>query len=264
MNMKIIRVLLVLVVVGCGSETEKYERLDCHELMFYEVQPETSSEVFKDYVTQALALLCMSKSESDIGYYTYESIATGRVLLDRLSDLNDVDYNSALFFLEGETPATREDGIARILNSWAGYMWANRIYFDLNQSAQEIAATLVHEVNHVLNRSDEYYYFPLDKELSDKEKNDRLNALETAPDMAFREEYRAFYSQAVFQGQSLEHGKSNSMRELKQYVNSVYGFNVDIDSFSDYPPGLFIPDANGWNQRPPSLCGPGLTYFSCE
>lgn len=69
----------------------------------------------------------------------------------------------------------------------AGYQWGNRIYFTLSSETdvEELAATLVHEVDHVANRSECSYYKVIDAHVVD-------------PDPAYVEEFRAFYSECVF------------------------------------------------------------------
>ena len=68
-----------------------------------------------------------------------------------------------------------------------GYMWGNRLYFQFGseQDAESLAATLVHEVNHALNRSECSYYSDLDAHVVDNT-------------LAFVEEYRAFFAECFY------------------------------------------------------------------
>jgi hypothetical protein len=73
----------------------------------------------------------------------------------------------------------------------AGYQWGNRIYFTLSATTDvdELAATLVHETNHVLNRSECNYYRVMETHVVE-------------PDRAYIEEYRAFLSECIFGSES--------------------------------------------------------------
>ena len=73
----------------------------------------------------------------------------------------------------------------------AGYQWGNRIYFTLSSATDvdELAATLVHETNHVLNRSECNYYRVMETHVVE-------------PDRAYIEEYRAFLSECYFNEES--------------------------------------------------------------
>jgi hypothetical protein len=73
----------------------------------------------------------------------------------------------------------RSDLTAAISEELAGYRWSNRIYVSRGQEPVRLAATLIHEVNHVINRSEVGYYDDL-------------------PTSAFLHEYRAFYAEAQF------------------------------------------------------------------
>ena len=44
-----------------------------------------------------------------------------------------------------------------ITNDIAGYMWDDRVYVAPGMDPADIARALVHEVNHVLNESEEHY-----------------------------------------------------------------------------------------------------------
>ena len=74
-----------------------------------------------------------------------------------------------------------------VLRELDGYQWGDRLYFALadHTDVKLLAATLVHEVNHVLNRSECSYYKDLDSH-------------EVDVTYAFVEEFRAFYAECWF------------------------------------------------------------------
>lgn len=75
---------------------------------------------------------------------------------------------------------------AAVLADLDGYMWGDRLYFrfDSDVLAADLAATLVHETNHVLNRSECSYYSDYYQHVVD-------------PTGAWLEEYRAFVAECV-------------------------------------------------------------------
>lgn len=76
---------------------------------------------------------------------------------------------------------------AALASDLDGYMWGDRLYFRFDDALEPsaLAATLIHEVNHVLNRSECSYYAD-------------YFAHEVEPTLAFLEEYRAFVAECVF------------------------------------------------------------------
>lgn len=264
--MKLAVTLAAALIAACGSDvgTGGFDSENCTNLAFDEVDATNSSDAFRTEIEAALAVLCNSDVDADLGFETYKSIATGRVQIDTLEDLTDLDYSTVLVFY-GLAPGTpRKDALPSILADLAGYMWGNRIYVVLGATTESLAATLVHEVNHVLNRSDENYYLPLDREVSDAERLQILNDLQVDDGTAFVEEYRAFYLEEVFSGADLDVGMQQSMQQLKQDIADLYGFSVDVAQFPDFPDGLLVPDDATWELRPTSLCAPELTYFPCD
>lgn len=80
-----------------------------------------------------------------------------------------------------------DDALRRALaDDLDGYTWGNRMYFRFGAEldATSLASTLVHEVNHVLNRSECMYYAD-------------YFTHEVEPTFAWLEEYRAFVSECV-------------------------------------------------------------------
>ncbi len=259
-------VVLCALVAGCADDPgpEPFDDMGCTNLAFNQVDGANTSVAFEAEVEAALRMLCQTSSEHGLGYESYKSIVTGRVLIDTIEDLTDLDFQTVLVFWELAADTPRDEAMAIIEQDILGYMWGNRIYIVLGDSTEVLAATLMHEVNHVLNRSDENYYLPIDGMLDPAEETQILNALSVDDGAGFREEYRAFYLEEVLAGAPLDVGQQQSMRSLKQEIANLYGFAVDVDEFPDMPGGLLIPDDDGWAARPPSLCRPDLTYFPCE
>jgi len=153
---------------------------------FDEVDPSHSTVTFRKYIGKALDLL--EEHDSELAQLTLQSIEAGLVKIDELRDLTCADFervradlpdaglepeDRALLHKRGSAVA------AAIENELDGYMWSNRIYVSRGQSALRLAATLVHEVNHVINRSEVGYYDDL-------------------PTSAFIHEYRSFYAESLF------------------------------------------------------------------
>lgn len=194
---------------------------------FKEVRPERSSPQFRAYIGKALGLLKASKSP--IGRATYRYVATGKVKLDVVSELTRADYLRARKDLLKWTQALRPDAyetlgnprspaskaLDRLLN---GYMWDDRIYVARGISPQKLASTLVHEVNHFINKSEEHY---------------------RGPNQALMEEYRAFYVERLYAGEKMTGPKC---QRLKADIARDYGFTkAQLDRIPDVPPGLLVP-----------------------
>ncbi len=148
---------------------------------FIEVDPTHSSKAFRTYIGKALDVL--AADDSELAQLTLKSISAGYVKIDELADLTCPDFERVRADLPdaGLTPADRGTLAAKrtIEAELDGYMWSNRIYVARGQTAKRLAATLIHEVNHVLNRSEVGYYDDL-------------------PTSAFVHEYRSFYLEAQF------------------------------------------------------------------
>lgn len=194
---------------------------------FREVKPERSSKEFRAYVERALAVLKADKSP--LAQATYRYIATGKVKIDEVNDLTRADYLRARKDLSKWTRALKPDAyeslgnpqshaskaLDRLLN---GYMWDDRIYVARGLSPQKLASTLVHEVNHFVNKSEEHY---------------------RGPTQGLIEEYRAFYVEKLFAGETMT---AEKCRALKAEVAREYGFTrAQLERIPDVPPGLLIP-----------------------
>jgi hypothetical protein len=203
---------------------------------FVEVDADHSSASFRRYVGRALVIL--RDHDTQIGRLTYDAIKTGRVRIDELADLTCWDFSRVRRDMDEEgVHLTAEDFsrlhdrdspvLAAVSSSLDGYMWGNRIYVSRGQTSHELAVTLVHEVNHVLNRSEVGYYDDL-------------------PSSAFREEYRAFHAERSFAPENYEGV------DLVDYVITLY----DLDrtkiaaSLLGHPvTPRILPTANAWRAR---------------
>jgi len=194
---------------------------------FTEVNAARTSPEFKAYVGKALDVL--KKSPTPIGQATYRYITTGKVRIDELTDLTRADFNRARRTLKGWGVNLSKDDFERlgdkrsrasraVQENLTGYMWDDRVYVEPGLTPKKLAATLVHEVNHVINRSEEHY------------------RSDTA---AFTEEYRAFYAERLFAGEAMTPAKCKA---LKAKVAKDYGFDqARLDEVPDVPPGRMIP-----------------------
>lgn len=168
-----------------GGESGGDDKGDRGGAGFVEVNPERSSAAFRTYVERAIRVL--EQDDTEVARYTAASIRAGRVKLDELVDLTCWDFER----VRAELPSLglTSDDYARLVPGGAlaraiageidGYMWSNRIYVSRGQETRALAATLVHEVNHVINRSEVGYWDDL-------------------PTSAFLHEYRAFHAEAAF------------------------------------------------------------------
>lgn len=102
-----------------------------------------------------------------------------------------------------------------------GYMWGDRLYFTVSESTdpRELAATLVHEVNHVLNRSECSYYSDIEAHTLDHE-------------LAYVEEYRAFLTECFLNG-----GAQATVEGCSDWAHSTldereYGLEPDISALT--------------------------------
>ncbi|MBK6516594.1 MAG: hypothetical protein IPM79_00725 [Polyangiaceae bacterium] len=158
---------------------------------------------------------------------TLARIEAGDVLLGSIAGARGIDRwhmckDYALPACEGEAPAADDrswlgdDELGAFLErELDGYQWGNRLYFTIQSSTDvdALAVTLVHEVNHVLNRSECSYYADLD-------------AHEVDGDLAFVEEYRAFLSECYFAKDTSATLEACSASALARV--SEYGLDYDL------------------------------------
>jgi hypothetical protein len=203
---------------------------------FDEVDATHSTKSFRDYINKALDKL--DADDSDLARLTLWSIESGFVKIDELRDLTCADFERVRADLPDAhlKPSDRANlhrsnsaAAKAIENELDGYMWSNRIYVSRGQTAQRLAATLIHETNHVLNRSEVGYYDDL-------------------PTSAFIHEYRAFYLEAQFDPDEYDGV------DLVDYVIT----NYDLDRSKIKPAVLahplspqLLPTAAAWKARRP-------------
>jgi hypothetical protein len=156
---------------------------------FREVDGTHTNATFRKYIHGALDAL--EDSDQPIARLTVRSIADGRVRIDELADLTCADFQRVradlpdLGLTNADFAKLKQRGSAvtkAIAGEIDGYMWSNRIYVSRGQDPIRLASTFVHEVNHVLNRSEVGYYDDL-------------------PTSAFVHEYRAFHAERLFDGE---------------------------------------------------------------
>lgn len=201
---------------------------------FSEVDPTHSSVAFRRYVNNAITLL--EQDSSDLAKLTAKAIRDRRVHIDELVDLTCWDFERTrkdlpdAHFVPADYHHLHDRGspIAKQLtDELDGYMWSNRIYVSRGQTAKRLAATLIHEVNHVINRSEVGYY-------------------DNLPTSAFVHEYRAFYVESQFDP------KEYAGVDLVTYVIDNYELDRSkIPAATLHAPltPLLIPDAAAWTAR---------------
>jgi len=99
-----------------------------------------------------------------------------------------------------------------------GYMWGNRLYLAIDPDATDpapLGTTLVHEVNHILNRSECWYYAD-------------YFAHVVEPSFAWLEEYRAFTAECVLKRGSGATALRCDDYALGELEAREYGFAPDL------------------------------------
>jgi len=125
----------------------------------------------------------------------------------------------------------------RIEEGLAGYQWGNRIYFSITKETDvdELAATLVHEVVHVRNRSECSYYSNVDAHVVDA-------------NPAYIEEYRSFLTDCFYADEAATAATCSVY--AKEQVDG-YGFATTVDDSAALTARLmseasFYPRRDGW------------------
>ncbi|MBA3455573.1 MAG: hypothetical protein H0T42_20940 [Deltaproteobacteria bacterium] len=201
---------------------------------FDEVDPTHSTVTFRRYIGKALDAL--AAHDSNLARLTLRSIESGLVKIDDLRELTCADFERVRADLPnlGLEPEDRDSLHARgsdvgeaIEGEIAGYMWSNRIYVSRGQTVMRLAATLVHEVNHVINRSEVGYYDDL-------------------PTSAFIHEYRAFFAESVFDPEEY------AGVDIDDYVITTYELDRSKIRASVLATPLtpkLLPDDRAWRAR---------------
>lgn len=215
-----------------------------NELTFTEVNSQNSNTEFRQYVVAAIQRL--HDLRHIIAHETLRSIELGYVQIDEIPDMLESDYKMLLKDYGGtivdwqgrklkakDYPrlAERDPEALSILEEVIdGYMLGTHIYVTANQSTWNLALSLAHEVNHVVNRSDERY---------------------GESDVAgFKEEFRAFYVEAILSGKDVT--TPAVCRDIKKFVADSYEFQVpDLDVIPCRPRGELVPNQAAWNRRGP-------------
>ena len=200
---------------------------------FAEVDATHSTAAFRRYVRDAVSWL--EAHPAEIARLTARSIREGRVQIDEIVDLTCWDFTRLLEDLPGTELVPSDwnrlsDGgevAVTLAGEIDGFMWSNRIYVARGLSKKRLAATLVHEVNHVINRSDVGYYDDL-------------------PASAFLHEYRAFHAERMVDPESY--------RDLDLVAHVIDLYQLDGDAMPQaileepLTPRL-LPDAAAWRER---------------
>jgi hypothetical protein len=186
----VLRYWPLVLLVGCVSMDSDgdldEERGDRDDPGFAEVNPEHSTLTFRRSIEAAIRLL--ERDGGELAGLTAQSIREHRVLIDELVDLTCWDFERVRADLpdaklrpeDYHRLHDRESPVAATLTAELdGYMWSNRIYVARGQPVRRLAATLIHEVNHVINRSEVGYY-------------------EDLPTSGLVHELRAFHVEALF------------------------------------------------------------------
>ena len=205
---------LVLALAACagaeGADGQSEDDLAKRTRRFVDVHPDAPmSGVPRETILRALVKIARVARETKsplrraLATETLARIEGGDVLLGSIEASSGVDRwhmckDENLHACDGAAPAPDDRtwrGDAKLATTLekdlAGYQWGNRIYFTLSEATDvdELAATLVHETDHVLNRSECSYYRVIDTHVVE-------------PDLAYVEEYRAFLSECYFNDES--------------------------------------------------------------
>ncbi|MDX2088912.1 MAG: hypothetical protein SFX73_13730 [Kofleriaceae bacterium] len=235
--------LLVLFAAACSAPADEGDeddgevsdgKADGGRGRFVEVDPSHSTVAFRRYINTALNKL--GAQDSALAQLTLLSIEKGYVKIDELRDLTCADFERVRADLPDASlvPEDRarlrqrgSDVAAAIEGELDGYMWSNRIYVARGMPSMRLAATLLHEVNHVLNRSEVGYYDDL-------------------PTSAFLHEYRAFYAESLFDPAEYEG------IDIVDYVIENYDLDrskIPAEVLAHPLSPRLLPDADGWLER---------------
>lgn len=197
-------VVLLWILTGCGEDPSSQIDNQYEHMAYHDVNPDAPlAGQSRTELLRALTVLDAAAEQSDtprsrdLARLTLQRIAAGDVLLGSIEGSRGIDRwhmckDYALTPCAGSRPDddgwTGGDGVtAQLAADLDGYQWGNRLYFTLegDVDSEEVAATLVHEVNHVLNRSECSYYEDIEAHRVDQ-------------NLAFVEEYRAFFTECLF------------------------------------------------------------------
>ncbi len=169
----------------------------------------------------------LASSKSEIGRNTFDAIENGTILLDTLDSLSVsdcrrlVEENPRQWIgvvhpdecVEGRVPA-------KIIERVSGYQHENRIYVRVSKKIPDAAATVVHETNHVVNRTHEHY---------------------ATPEEILEEEYRAYYVTLLYQDGRAP--ASGYLSWLKSWIVEQYVLGIAPATIADVPAGILDNEA---------------------
>ncbi len=215
-----------------GAEETAEDDVRKRTYAFVDGNPEGPlSPVAKQKIQAALAILARKAQtgtgpSKDIAQETLARIQGGDVVLGSIKGARGIDRwhmckDYKLAACKGAPPDAADrtwfgdEALGTTLEKeLAGYQWGNRVYFtiDAKLDPNELAATLVHEVNHVANRSECSYYRDIDAHRVDD-------------DRAFVEEFRAFFTEC-FQSNAAPSVETCSAHAIA--ATDTYGFRYDL------------------------------------
>ncbi|MBL8950458.1 MAG: hypothetical protein JNK82_06755 [Myxococcaceae bacterium] len=182
------------------------------------MKPSPADPAFKKYVVAGLKALAASPTLE--ARRTLKAITSGRVKIDGFSDLTAADFKKVRRDVPGvgaKLDARANRAISKALD---GYMWDDRVYVHRDLSPVRLASVLVHEVTHVLMKSEENY---------------------RGPKAALLQEYAAFYAEKRFRGVEMTPEKC---RALKREIIESYGLKgVQPEDVPDQPQVRVTPRA---------------------
>lgn len=220
---------------ACLGAPDAAQQGSADESTFREVNTERSTRAFRDYIAKGLRKL--AETDNDIARSTLEAINAGYVQVDEFADFTCADFERVikdfpkhnLSLADFSSLTSRSAIIKRLEDEMYGYMWSDRIYVARGLSAEKLAATLVHEVNHVINRSETGYY-------------------DNLPVSAFLHEYRAFYAERQV------YPDPNQERDLVKFILETYELDRDkmpADVLANPLTPILLADQAAWLQRAP-------------
>jgi hypothetical protein len=217
-----------------GGELDDERGDKDEDVSFAEVDPAHTDPQFRRSIDVALRLL--DRDGSELALETAKSIREKRVLIDELVDLTCWDFERVRADLP-DAKLKPEDfhglqdkgspAAAKLSEALDGYMWSNRIYVSRGLPIRRLASTLIHEVNHVINRSEVGYY-------------------EDLPTSGFIHEYRAFHAESLFDPDEW------AGVDLVDYVITNYEFDramIPAAVLADPVKPTLVPDDVAWEAR---------------
>ncbi len=233
-------------LVGCsgapGDVATEEDDIARQSFRFVDANPEVPlPPVARKKIQDALRVLARLAARRDapvlsrdLARLTVERIGAGDVLLGSIAGARGVDRwhmckDFALPACKGAPPDpadrtwTGDASLgAKLEAELAGYQWGNRVYFTITESLDpaELAATLVHEVNHVANRSECHYYKNVDAHTVD-------------PNAAFVQEFRAFLAEC-YVAEAAPTVSRCSATALT--TTNTYGFRYDLEVIAPSDP----------------------------